>query len=466
MALAGVQVASLAAGVPQSITRPGDITRHRHGRRAYVQTSPGHICPCKVVAPPPRRRLTTRRPTSCSDNSLEWTGDWEGRAVPGAKDLDRLFRRRFDNEGEEREWNDCGIQDQETAGFGKAKVKELPVFRTEWCHLPYQEDLLHIFMPHCVHMFEEILARPRPWLYAHSFIGGAKGSSDDLTVHSTAATLMEIMEVERFSDGRLLLVVEGRQKVRLHKLVQKLPYVTAETRSGMMAMDVEQRMVETAVTAAMLASRAGREDAANPAGARDGDDRAATGENCGGTLRDLLHGPLAFHMERLLAKERAAWQLYNKVRAMEARLRLDRKMQPPASALANLVPPYAYLDREDHTQLASLSPPDRPDFSCAANDMAGQRESASDPSSQRAAVGWHPSEAQLLLSRTQRLSYLLVAAVPKRIPRGAGQHYILKERSIVRRLDAIMEMLDERYHELVAKVCVVKAFRRDEDGSA
>ena len=49
---------------------------------------------------------------------------------------------------------------------------DLPVCRFNFPHLPHHRLTLNIFQPQYTLLFEELMATPKPWLYAHVFLPG------------------------------------------------------------------------------------------------------------------------------------------------------------------------------------------------------------------------------------------------------------------------------------------------------
>jgi Lon protease-like protein len=84
------------------------------------------------------------------------------------------------------------------------------------------QEVLHVHVPHYTHMFEQILAGPKPWQFGHVYLPGgsrnlgspeyelAPGSKAPLT-----GTLMEVLSYLWMKDGRLLVLAVGVCRIRV-----------------------------------------------------------------------------------------------------------------------------------------------------------------------------------------------------------------------------------------------------------
>ena len=59
---------------------------------------------------------------------------------------------------------------QATAAVGL--LRNIPVARFQMVLLPHQNGYFNIFQPQLVHMFETLMATPKPWLYVHALLPG------------------------------------------------------------------------------------------------------------------------------------------------------------------------------------------------------------------------------------------------------------------------------------------------------
>ena len=126
--------------------------------------------------------------------------------------------------------------------------------------LPHQQTILNVFQPQYTLMFETLLATPEPWYYLHVHLpGGADNLANPeyaLVPGSKAplaGTLMQVVSVERLSDARLILVVQGLGRAAVLRATQQLPYARADVqllpdREALLAASCEQPSRRSAVT--------------------------------------------------------------------------------------------------------------------------------------------------------------------------------------------------------------------------
>ena len=57
--------------------------------------------------------------------------------------------------------------------------RDLPIARFRFVLMPHQQAAFNIFQPQLVHMFETLLATPRPWLYVHALLPGGTDNLGD-----------------------------------------------------------------------------------------------------------------------------------------------------------------------------------------------------------------------------------------------------------------------------------------------
>lgn len=121
--------------------------------------------------------------------------------------------------------------------------RDLPLARWQVVLLPHQQNRLNVFQPEYVHMFEQLLSTPKPWLYLHVLL---PGGVDDLanpdyalplndlpaggkaTLHGT---LMQVVGVKRLTDARLTLNVQALGRAVVLRGTQALPYARADVLS-------------------------------------------------------------------------------------------------------------------------------------------------------------------------------------------------------------------------------------------
>lgn len=93
---------------------------------------------------------------------------------------------------------------------------------TQACPVPYPQEILHVHVPHYTHMFEQLMAGPRPWHFGHVYLPeGSRNLGNpeyDLAPGSKAplaGTLMEVLSSLWLKDGRLLLLAVGLCRIRV-----------------------------------------------------------------------------------------------------------------------------------------------------------------------------------------------------------------------------------------------------------
>ena len=123
-------------------------------------------------------------------------------------------------------------------------LQDLPIARWDMVFLPHQQVMLNVYQPIYLHMFETLMATPKPWLYFHVLLPAPsiqRLNEPDYALPKTAAdtapskaplagTLMEIVGVERDpAGGRIELLVQGLGRgVILRETTQNTPYPRAD----------------------------------------------------------------------------------------------------------------------------------------------------------------------------------------------------------------------------------------------
>ena len=51
-------------------------------------------------------------------------------------------------------------------------IQDLPLWRVQWAVLPGMQNILHVHVPHYVHMFETVFRGGRPWRFGHLYLPG------------------------------------------------------------------------------------------------------------------------------------------------------------------------------------------------------------------------------------------------------------------------------------------------------
>eukprot|EP00243_Klebsormidium_subtile_P004512 TRINITY_DN18524_c0_g1_i1.p1 TRINITY_DN18524_c0_g1~~TRINITY_DN18524_c0_g1_i1.p1 ORF type:complete len:493 (+),score=46.56 TRINITY_DN18524_c0_g1_i1:471-1949(+) len=316
--------------------------------------------------------------------------------------------------------------------IGASLVHELPLCFVPWTLLPGSQEMLHVYEPHHVHLFETILAQPRPWRYCHML--ASPGRRQHLI-----GVVAEVQEVERFSDGRMLLLVAATAKIRVLRPSQKVPFVLA-------TVEKEQDEEESLVGALYPGPEVGLgKPSANKNGVRSS-----------GPEWDPEVAVAAVMTHELRRREKELWDCYDQVRLLTAKLRMDAGGIPPPSALldargippldARKIPPPSYLLAARGIPLPSallaVLPPGR---SPVPNNS---------PRPRSVEQAWEdPAE---VVARVQRLSYTVGAALPD-VKRAEGRQAFLQASSIRERMDLAADLMTQRCKELAARVAVKKA---------
>ena len=144
-------------------------------------------------------------------------GDLEGGASSERNADVKLLKKLF--------YKDSKDEEPREAGGAGWLFRNIPLARWQVVLLPHQQVLLNVFQPEYVHMFEVLLAQPRPWHYMHVLLPGGVESLDKpeyalpglatgggLRGGSKAqlqGVLMQVVAVQRQKDARLRLVVQG-----------------------------------------------------------------------------------------------------------------------------------------------------------------------------------------------------------------------------------------------------------------
>ena len=120
--------------------------------------------------------------------------------------------------------------------------RDLPIARFRFVLMPHQQAAFNIFQPQLVHMFETLLATPRPWLYVHALLpggadnlgnpeyalpglgeGGAAGPEATLQ-----GVLVQVATAKRLPDARIVLTCQALGRAVVLRGTQALPYTRAD----------------------------------------------------------------------------------------------------------------------------------------------------------------------------------------------------------------------------------------------
>jgi hypothetical protein len=84
------------------------------------------------------------------------------------------------------------------------------------------QEILHVHVPHYVHMFHMIMEGPKPWRFGQLLLPGGSHSLGSpeyaLRAHTRApltGTLVEILHCDHLPDGRLLILIGGLARFRV-----------------------------------------------------------------------------------------------------------------------------------------------------------------------------------------------------------------------------------------------------------
>jgi Lon protease-like protein len=123
---------------------------------------------------------------------------------------------------------------EEGVEFQGTTLENLPLWRVQWTELPGYQNVLNCHVPHYTHMFNKILAGPKPWYFGHIYL--PKGSDnldnpDYKLLEGTDATmtgvLMQVSDYRQLDDGRLVLIVQALERFRVVEATQHTPYAIA-----------------------------------------------------------------------------------------------------------------------------------------------------------------------------------------------------------------------------------------------
>lgn len=107
----------------------------------------------------------------------------------------------------------------------------LPLWRVQWASLPAHNELLNVHVPHYTHMFTELMAGPRPWLYgAFHLEDGSRnlGSAEHALRSGEVGVLCEVVAAHTYDDGRLLLATRAVGRVAVEGVTAATPYTRAD----------------------------------------------------------------------------------------------------------------------------------------------------------------------------------------------------------------------------------------------
>lgn len=114
-------------------------------------------------------------------------------------------------------------------------IENLPLWRVQWVELPGSQNVLNVHVPHYTNMFQKILYSGGKRYFGHLYLPGGSENLDNedyaLTEESQATltgVLMEISDYKQMDDGRLTLIVQAKEKFRVHEPIRShSPYAIA-----------------------------------------------------------------------------------------------------------------------------------------------------------------------------------------------------------------------------------------------
>ena len=197
----------------------------------------------------------------------------------------------------------------------------LPVVYSSYPLLPQSQTVLDVWqqpgaldpaLEKFISLFENLLATPQPWYYAHATMLEAGKAR-------TSGTLMRVVNTKRTSDGRLQVLVQGLGRLRLLNETRREPYprvdaqlmVDAEALLREERALVERPLAEIAISEPLAAAELARLSLAG-AVARErawwAYDAAGFSDEGGGMPGELVPFDAAVGVEapRVRAEERAA----------------------------------------------------------------------------------------------------------------------------------------------------------------
>lgn len=199
-------------------------------------------------SPHNHRWIRSIKPQACS--SKKWNNDpdsndpkRETSLRDQIKRLDELFYSNTTTSPTES--SASSNNNAQSVGF----ISDLPLWRVQWSVLPGQQEVLHVHVPHYVDLFNRLISpnSKRPWRFGHLYLPGGSASLSldeyEMKPGSKApllGTLMEILQVVKFSDGRLLILAVGLDRFQVIKPRQAIPY----SRADVMILPDEEEIME------------------------------------------------------------------------------------------------------------------------------------------------------------------------------------------------------------------------------
>ena len=182
--------------------------------------------------------VPTRSPAACGRSRRAQPVRMVGADLEGGENEQRnaalaALRRSFLASSAEEEERPSGeAEDASKLGL----YLDVPVCRWGFPILPHHRTVLNVYQAQYTLAFEKLLATPEPWLYAHVMLPGGVDNLGNPDYALAAAdskaprhgTLMQVVAVQRETDARLTLIVQGLSRGVALRCTQALPYARAD----------------------------------------------------------------------------------------------------------------------------------------------------------------------------------------------------------------------------------------------
>ena len=182
--------------------------------------------------------VPTRSPAACGRSRRAQPVRMVGADLEGGENEQRnaalaALRRSFLASSAEEEERPSGVAEDATK---LGLHHDVPVCRWGFPILPHHRTVLNVYQAQYTLAFEKLLATPEPWLYAHVMLPGGVDNLGNPDYALAAAdskaprhgTLMQVVAVQRETDARLTLIVQGLSRGVALRCTQALPYARAD----------------------------------------------------------------------------------------------------------------------------------------------------------------------------------------------------------------------------------------------
>ena len=191
---------------------------------------PPSLLPAVLLAAP---RAVTQMQVGMTGGDLEGGRDDARNAEVAA--LKKLFYQELDAEADAGDPVGARL-DQDADGL----LRDLPLARFQVVCLPHQQMGFNIFQPALVHLFETLLATPKPWLFCTAMLPGgvdnlgnpefalpglyAEDSDAPGPKATLHGTLCEVVAMRKLPDARIQLITHGLARAVVVRGTQALPF--------------------------------------------------------------------------------------------------------------------------------------------------------------------------------------------------------------------------------------------------